>query len=315
MKINKYSQQVKLLLSVLPFVAIHKAFALKGGTAINFYELDMPRLSVDIDLVYIPIQPRIETLSNISESFNLISKAIKEKLGYAIEKEYFKYKDAVGNYRVTEYVIRLMIKSQNVVVKIEVSPTMRGTCYPVREMTPSNSVYEQFSSAVKIQVISYEELYAGKIAATLARQHPRDLFDIKMLFENGGITPNMMEALIVDISSNAKPMSDLLDPIPRDIKKAFISKFRGMPFRNVSVEELEKTRSVLIKTVHEKLTNNQKLFLLSLKENNPKYDLLSIPNVQELPAVRWKLMNINKMSVEVHQKSIDKLRKVLSLKS
>jgi len=56
--IRSFSSQVRLLVSVLPYVAKEKCFALKGGTAINLFIRDMPRLSIDIDLAYLPIQDR-----------------------------------------------------------------------------------------------------------------------------------------------------------------------------------------------------------------------------------------------------------------
>jgi len=53
-----YRSQVELLLRVLPYVAKEKVFALKGGTAINLFVRDLPRLSVDIDLTYLPFEDR-----------------------------------------------------------------------------------------------------------------------------------------------------------------------------------------------------------------------------------------------------------------
>src|SRR6201992_700927 len=73
---GRYKQQVSLLLSVLPEVAKEKCFALKGGTAINFFFRDMPRLSVDIDLTYLPIEDRPTSLANISLALKTISKRI-----------------------------------------------------------------------------------------------------------------------------------------------------------------------------------------------------------------------------------------------
>ena len=52
---KKYSDQVALLMSVIPAVAEESCFALKGGTAINLFIRDLPRLSVDIDLTYLPV--------------------------------------------------------------------------------------------------------------------------------------------------------------------------------------------------------------------------------------------------------------------
>jgi len=52
---ERYMRQVALLVRTLPYIARHEAFALKGGTAINLFYRDMPRLSVDIDLTYLPL--------------------------------------------------------------------------------------------------------------------------------------------------------------------------------------------------------------------------------------------------------------------
>ena len=57
-----FSEQVKLLVHVLPHVTKEECFALKGGTAINLFIRDLPRLSVDIDLAYIPLQDREKSL-------------------------------------------------------------------------------------------------------------------------------------------------------------------------------------------------------------------------------------------------------------
>ena len=62
-----YKNQVALLLEVLPVLNDFKCFALKGGTAINLFIHDMPRLSVDIDLTYLPIESRDIFLQNIQE--------------------------------------------------------------------------------------------------------------------------------------------------------------------------------------------------------------------------------------------------------
>lgn len=54
-----YKDQVKLLLDVLPLVSKGQCFALHGGTAINLFIRNMPRLSVDIDITYLPIEDGI----------------------------------------------------------------------------------------------------------------------------------------------------------------------------------------------------------------------------------------------------------------
>ncbi len=57
-----YEARVGLLLRCLPEIDRQRCFALKGGTAINFFVRDLPRISVDIDLAYLPLHPRNEAL-------------------------------------------------------------------------------------------------------------------------------------------------------------------------------------------------------------------------------------------------------------
>ena len=68
----QYKDQVKLLLDILPVVAKRRCFALKGGTALNLFIWDMPRLSVDIDLVYLPINDREEAFKDIAANLSII---------------------------------------------------------------------------------------------------------------------------------------------------------------------------------------------------------------------------------------------------
>jgi hypothetical protein len=70
---DKYQRQVALLVRILPLVAEEKCFALKGGTAINLFYRDMPRLSVDIDLTYIPLAPRPAALKEIDTAMKRIA--------------------------------------------------------------------------------------------------------------------------------------------------------------------------------------------------------------------------------------------------
>src|SRR6266404_9139176 len=74
---ERYRRQVALLVEVMPFVSAETDFALKGGTAINLFVRDMPRLSVDIDLTYLPVAPRPESLSAIDAAMKRIAGRIK----------------------------------------------------------------------------------------------------------------------------------------------------------------------------------------------------------------------------------------------
>lgn len=65
-----YLEQVKLLIRVLPYIDREKCFSLKGGTGINFFIRDLPRLSVDIDLTYLGFENRSIAFSNINSAFH-----------------------------------------------------------------------------------------------------------------------------------------------------------------------------------------------------------------------------------------------------
>jgi hypothetical protein len=67
---------VALLIRILPLVAVEKDFALKGGTAINLFVRDLPRLSVDIDLTYLPVADRPTSLAAIDKAMARIAESI-----------------------------------------------------------------------------------------------------------------------------------------------------------------------------------------------------------------------------------------------
>jgi len=75
-----YFKQAQLVLQLLPFVMKHDHFALKGGSAINFFVRDLPRLSIDIDLTYIPLENRTKSIENISNSLKYISRSVKKAM-------------------------------------------------------------------------------------------------------------------------------------------------------------------------------------------------------------------------------------------
>lgn len=156
------------------------------------------------------------------------------------------------------------------------------------------------------------DLYAGKICAALDRQHPRDLFDIKDLLENEGITDDIRQAFIIYMISHARPISEILNPIRKDISQIYMGEFANMTEQKITLAELEDTREKLIGIIHNTLTQQEKQFLLSFKNKNPDWTLLNLVGVEHLPAVKWKLINLNKISSDNHKKAYQKLNELLS---
>ena len=303
-KQNPYSEQAELLVRVLPTVAAAECFALKGGTAINLFYRDMPRLSVDIDLVYTPIKTRDESLSEISTAMADIGNAITRRLGSA--KVHY---SRMGR---TDVVIKLLVQSERAVVKVELSPVLRGTVFPstVRRMRPAA---EERFGFVEMSVASFEDLFGGKIVAALDRQHPRDLFDVKLLLENEGITPRLKEAFLIYLLSHNRRFLDILNPSLLDIRKTFATDFSEMTVIPVDLADLERARVELIDQVNRSLTRADKEFLIAFKKGDPDWDHLSVSHISDLPAVRWKLHNLDQMSVDDRTAMVDDLRSFFDL--
>ena len=172
-----YQRQVSLLIRILPLVAAEDCFALKGGTAINLFVRDMPRVSVDIDLTYLPLSSREESLAAIDAAMNRIAMRIRNALsGVRITPIGTKPEKAI---------IKLLVRHEGAQVEIEVTPVLRGCVYEPELRAVSPSVEDAFGFA-EIRVVSLADLYAGKIVAALDRQHPRDLFDVRDLLANEG---------------------------------------------------------------------------------------------------------------------------------
>lgn len=298
-----YYKQVQLLIRVLPLVATETCFALKGGTAINLFIRDMPRLSVDIDLVYLPMHERDEALSNIKAALGRISALIKKTIRGVSVQNTHEQSDA----------LRLIVQDNDLRIKIELSPVIRGTIYSEKVMQVSKSVEDNFGYA-EIQVVSIPDLYAGKICAALDRQHPRDLFDVKLLFENEGFSEDLRKAFIIFLISHQRPIAELLQPNRKELKSVYENEFYQMTQIDVSLDDLIDTREMLIKAIHSDLTEEERQFLISFKSKDPKWDLLSLKNIeviQELPSVKWKMKNLMQMPVVKHETALEKLKKIL----
>jgi predicted nucleotidyltransferase component of viral defense system len=188
MKDSPYYKQAELMLKTIPHIAAEPCFALKGGTANNLCVHDMPRLSVDIDLTYLPAaDTRDAALANISAALGRIAHAIKNAIpGTRVQESY-----ATNHERVT----RLTVTNGSVRMKIEPNEVIRGSVYPAEERGLVRRAEELFELSVTAKTLSLADPYGGKLCAALDRQHPRDLFDVKLLLENEGITVAIRKGL------------------------------------------------------------------------------------------------------------------------
>ena len=293
-----YKKQVGLLLNVLPEVAKEECFAMHGGTAINLFVRDMPRLSVDIDLTYVEIAERNETLEGINAALLRIKQRI-EALRPSIRVQ---HKDKV---------CKLQLDEHGVLIKIEVNMVGRGLLGESNKAPLCEAAQEQFDAFCAMPLVPLAQLYGGKICAALDRQHPRDLFDVKLLFENEGFTDEIKRGFILGLVSSNRPTHEMLDPHLLDQRTAFENQFEGMTTIEFSYDDYEATRLQLIETVNASLSEEDKAFLLSLNRLTPDW---SIYDYQNFPSVKWKLLNLKKFkkdNPEAYQQQLSELESIL----
>lgn len=302
----KYRSQVDLLLTVLPEVAKENVFALHGGTAINLFVRDLPRLSVDIDLTYISTQDDRQT------AFKKVNQALLS-IKTRIEKTLPKAKVIhVGPDTSPKLTITV---SGNILIKIEVNMINRGLLGETVEIDLCLKAQEEFEAFCYMSIVPIEQLFAGKICAALDRQHPRDLFDIKGLLENEGITQQIKDATILTLLSSSRPLHELLAAKMKDQSEALVNQFEGMTETSFTYEDFENTRKDLIKILNKSFTREDKEFMLGFYQLKPNWE---IHDLSSFPSIQWKLKNLQihkEKSLEEYLSQIEELSKALGIKS
>lgn len=283
---NAYAQQLALLVDVLPHVAAETDFALKGGTAINLFFRDLPRLSVDIDLAWLPLGEREAALRGVSTALARIAEAVRAGLDCQVRAKTTSDGVPVG----------LAIQRRRVGIKIDVTPVLRGSVFPPERRALQPAAAERFG-LIEVQTLGFADLYAGKLVAALDRQHPRDLFDVMHLLAAEGITDTLWSAFLVYLTATGRPAAELLDPHGLPLQASFVEQFAGMTEEVVDVTALERAREDLIAGLQARIDDNIRAFLFSVERQEPQWQLLDLPShVAELPAIRWKLLNLGKRS-------------------
>lgn len=276
-----YLDTARLLVAVAPLVLVDDTFALKGGTAINLFVREMPRLSVDLDLVFPDhTLPRDDALGRINEAVRQSAERLAKR-GMQVHAP----AAAAGE-------TKLLVRRGPVQVKFEVNFVMRGTVRPVRQASLTPAARDVLMADLEIPVVSLEDVYGGKLVAALDRQHPRDLFDVMQLFAHEGITPGIRRAFVVYLASSNRPVHEVLFPPLRDIRHDFEHNFRGMTAEPVPLDALLEARERLVREIQQGLDDDERRFLLSLVAGAPEWALLGVDQLEHLPGVRWKLHSL-----------------------
>jgi hypothetical protein len=280
-----YIETVRLLLESAPAVFATPHFAMKGGTAINLFIQNMPRLSVDIDAVYADHSvSRPTALKAISRGLEAARKHLA-KAGIKAE---------IRGLQEGEE-IKLFVHRGSIQMKVEVNHVFRGTILPTEIRQLNSEARELFTTDLSLPVLAAPELYGSKLVAAMDRQHPRDLFDIDRLFALGGLTPQIVECFVCYLAGHNRPVHEVLFSRDQDMTTAFENEFQGMTRNPTTLAELEEARTKLRLELLSKITANQKQFLIGLVSGEPDWQLIKCPHLSQLPAIQWKLKNLARL--------------------
>lgn len=253
---------------------------MKGGTALNLFVQDMPRLSVDIDVTFTDsLLDREAALKAISADLKSARSTIS-KLGFRATIPTSKS----GNE------LKMLIEGQGAQLKVEVNSILRGTLLPVKQALLTRSAQSVFTAYVALPILHTAELYGGKLVAAMDRQHPRDIFDVKKMLDRFGWPPAFIDCFVAYLASRNRPIHEVLFSRKLPLEHAFSNEFAGMTRDAISLASLEETQKRMLLELPCALTPAHREFLLSLAQAEPDWALISHPRLQQLPAVQWKLL-------------------------
>lgn len=280
-----YVDTVRLLLTATPDVFQAPCFALKGGTALNLLVQEMPRLSVDLDVVYVP--HATERGAALEEIAAALDAAQKRLAALGITSELISTKDGDE--------VKLLIRKDRSQVKVEVNHVFRGTVLPVEPRRLVRTARDLFTTELSVPSLAVPELYGSKLVAAMDRQHPRDLFDVRGMYQSFGLSADIVECFVCYLAGHNRPIHEVLFSRDSNMAPAFENEFAGMTVEPISLTELVTIRERLRRELPAALTDVQRRFLLSLAHAEPEWDLMSCPHLSALPALRWKLQNLAKL--------------------
>jgi Nucleotidyl transferase AbiEii toxin, Type IV TA system len=257
---------------------------------------------VDIDLTDVPVQPRPESLAAIDAALGRIIDRAKKSIRGA----------QIMQTRIEGARTRLLVRAEGVQTKIEVTPVLRGCVYRPDLRGVAEVVEETFGFA-EMPIVSFADLYAGKLLAALDRQHPRDFFDVRDLLANEGIDDALRRAFIVYLISHDRPMHEVLRARRKDISEEFLHGFNGMTENPITIEELVAAREAMIAGIVGKMRIAHRKFLISFERGEPDWNLLGLPAAADLPAVKWRQINLDTLTREKRTALVGKLENVLAL--
>lgn len=282
---EKYIDTVRLLLAILPAIFQSPRFAMKGGTAINLFVQDFPRLSVDIDVVFTDHSvDRDGALQAIAADLAAARSAILG-LGYRAQLPRTKAGDDV----------KLLVETNGARVKAEVNFVFRGTLLPMVRTHLTEAAQDLFTTDVEVPVLDRSELYGSKLVAAMDRQHPRDIFDVMRMLDLFGWQPGFIDCFVAYLAGHNRPVHEVLFPRKLPLNPTFDNEFVGMTRAPIDLATLTHVQDRLVDELPRALTSAHREFLLSLVRAEPQWDLMPFAHLAQLPALQWKLLNLRNL--------------------
>jgi len=280
-----YIDTVQLLLAIAPAVFASGRFAMKGGTALNLFVQEMPRLSVDIDLVVVDHRlDRHAALQAIGQELAAVQAALAGQ-GYRAHLP----ANAEGDD------VKLVVSNETAQVKVEVNSVFRGTALPVETRPLVATAQDLFTTDLAVPVLATAEIYGSKLVAAMDRQHPRDIFDVMHMLDQFGWQASFVDCFVVYLAGHNRPVHEVLFPKTKPLEPAFTNEFAGMTRDPIELDMLAPVRGRLFQELPQQLTPAHRDFLLSLVQGAPAWELMPMQHLRELPALKWKLMNLAKL--------------------
>lgn len=282
------------ILKILNSDSVFKGkLALKGGTAINLTAVELPRLSVDIDLDYTENVSREELLEVKEHLSNRLTDYMWQE-GYSLSdtRDYFALSSYLFNYT------NAAGNRDN--IKIEINYLDRLHILPL-ENKPllTKGIIDHFD----VLTLNVTELYASKINALLSRATPRDLYDVNSMLENGiELDKDLLRKCLVfyNVIGGDYDLENLsYDNVKRLDFKKYKTQLKPVIAKNDKFD-IEKAKEKVIAFLRDMivLTQEEQEFIKLFNEKDYRPDLLFgagdiANNLINHPAAHWRCMDKN----------------------
>ncbi|WP_404326468.1 hypothetical protein [Cobetia sp. UIB-001] len=134
---------------------------------------------------------------------------------------------------------------------------------------------------------------------------------MKLLLNQGGLDPSVFEGFLIYLLGHPRPLNEVINPRLKPLGDVYREEFVGMARADIPLQQLEDVWHELLTRLGQLMTDDDVRFLPSFKQDTPDWALCPLSSVERLPAVRWKLANIQKMGSDKHRRSLEQLEQVL----